>query len=123
MTTPPEDELDGAPEGEVAAGLSMLDALVVSDETFDDEGTGGIAFADAPVEDDSPLDDRVGLALAGGGEPGFDDTPLLGDDTLPLGFGVEALDHADTPAEDPGVEEGLDERVSLPAEPEDLPEG
>lgn len=119
----PDEELDeeSTPDGEVPAGLDLVDPLVMSEDTYDDEGTGGLSFSDAPIDDETPVDELVGL-VADGGADGIDvtDEPDGDDTTLPPEAEGIDLDDADTPTDDPLAEEGLDEGITLPPDPDDL---
>ena len=115
-----EFEDESTLDEEEPSHIDAVDALVVSEDTYDDEGTGGAAFGDAPIDDETPVDDLIGLA-EGDGDPGIDE---LGDDsnddtTLPPDAGDLGADEADTPADDDAGREGLDEEITLPPGPED----
>lgn len=128
MVRTPEAELDDAvtpDDEELVAGLALVDALVVGDDTYSDEGgDGGLAFADAPLDDETPIDDLVGLA-AGGAPDGIDVGDEPADDATTVPPSVDGLDVGDddTPADGAPAADGLDEQITLPPELDDAPPG
>lgn len=122
MTRPP---LEGKVEDESTldhdepSKLDLVGELAVSEDTYDDDGTGGDAFGDAPIDDETPVDDFVGLP-GGDGDPGIDtqgEEPM-DDTTLPPDASGIDDDEADTPTDAISME-GLDEEITLPPGPDD----